>query len=80
MVQETQTGALYHPRGGDGEGDGTEVQKGGDICIPMADYFLRNKREKKMQRWHERIGHFVYEWLLARNGHPSRDHTAANNS
>ena len=50
---------LYHPRGGDGEGDGTEVQKGGDICIPMADYFLRNKREKKMQRWHERIGHFV---------------------
>ena len=20
-----------------GEGDGTEVQKGGDICIPMAD-------------------------------------------
>ena len=59
MVQETQTGALYHPRGGDGEVDGTEVQKGGDICIPMADYFLRNKREKKMQRWHERIGHFV---------------------
>ena len=37
MVQETQTGALYHPRGGDGEGDGTEVQKGGDICISMAD-------------------------------------------
>ena len=22
---------------GDGEGDGREVQKGGDICIPMAD-------------------------------------------
>ena len=21
----------------DGEGDGKEVQKGGDICIPMAD-------------------------------------------
>ena len=21
----------------DGEGDGREVQKGGDICIPMAD-------------------------------------------
>ena len=46
MVQETQTGALYHPRAGDGEGDGREVQKGGDICIPMADYFLRNKKEK----------------------------------
>ena len=23
--------------GGVGEGDGSEVQKGGDICIPMAD-------------------------------------------
>ena len=38
MVQETQTGALYQPRGvGWGGGDGREVQKGGDICIPMAD-------------------------------------------
>ena len=23
--------------GWDGEGDGREVQKGGDVCIPMAD-------------------------------------------
>ena len=23
--------------GGDGEGNGMEVQRGGDICIPMAD-------------------------------------------
>ena len=37
MAQETQTGALYHPRGVDGEGDGREVQKGGDISIPTAD-------------------------------------------
>ena len=37
MAQETQTGALYQPRGWDGEGNGREVQKGGDICIPMAD-------------------------------------------
>ena len=36
MAQETQAGALYHPRGGDGEGDGREVQKGGDICTPKA--------------------------------------------
>ena len=36
MTQETQIGTLYQPRGVDGEGDG-EVQKGGDICIPMAD-------------------------------------------
>ena len=37
MAQETQTGALYQPRGQDGEGDEREAQKGGDICIPMAD-------------------------------------------
>ena len=37
MAQETQTGALYQSRGWDGEEDGKEVQKGEDICIPMAD-------------------------------------------
>ena len=38
MAQETQTGALYQPRGvGFGEGDGRVFQKGGNICIPMAD-------------------------------------------
>ena len=25
--------------GWDGEGDGREVQKGGDICVPMTDSF-----------------------------------------
>ena len=34
MAQEMQTGALYLWVG---EGDGREVQKGGDICTPMAD-------------------------------------------
>ena len=29
--------ALYQPRGVEWEGDGREVQKGGDICMPMAD-------------------------------------------
>ena len=37
MAQETQTGTLYQPRGWDGEGDGREFQKGGDICVSMAD-------------------------------------------
>ena len=32
MAQETQT-----LDGWDGEGKGREFQKGGDICIPMAD-------------------------------------------
>ena len=40
VSQDTQTGALYQPRGVDGEGDGREVQKGGDVCIPMADSCL----------------------------------------
>ena len=42
MAQETQTGPLYQPRGvgvRGGEGDGQEVQKGGDIYIPMADSY-----------------------------------------
>ena len=29
--------ALYQPRGVHGEGDGREVENGGDICISMAD-------------------------------------------
>ena len=37
VAQETQIWALYQPRGVDGEGDGRELQEGGDICIPMAD-------------------------------------------
>ena len=37
MAQETQTGALYQPRGVGWGGWWEEVQKGGDICIPMAD-------------------------------------------
>ena len=37
MAQETQTGALYQPRGVGWEGDRMEVQKGGDICIHMGD-------------------------------------------
>ena len=36
MTQGTQ--GLDQPRGWDGEGDGREVQKGGDICIPMAGF------------------------------------------
>ena len=35
MAQETQTGALFE--GWNGEEDGREVEKGGDICILMAD-------------------------------------------
>ena len=37
MVQETQTGTCIYLEGWDWEGDGRDVQKGGDICIPMAD-------------------------------------------
>ena len=36
MAQESQTGALYQPRGVGWGGDGREFQKGGDICISMA--------------------------------------------
>ena len=39
MAKETQTGALYQPGRVGWGGDRREVQKGGDICIPMADSF-----------------------------------------
>ena len=50
MAQETQTGALYQPVVWDAEGDGKEVPKGGDICIPMElkkTFFLIFKKVKK---------------------------------
>ena len=37
MAQETQTGALYQPRGVGWGGRWEWGSKGGDICIPMAD-------------------------------------------
>ena len=37
MAQETQTGVCINLEGWDGEGDGREIQKGGHVCIPMAD-------------------------------------------
>ena len=37
MAQETQTGALFQPRGVRWVGDGRDVQRGGDIYISMAD-------------------------------------------
>ena len=36
-AQESQTGLSTNLEGWDGERDGREVQKGGNICIPMAD-------------------------------------------
>ena len=36
MAQETQTGLAINLEGCNWEEDGREVQKGGDICVPMA--------------------------------------------
>ena len=43
MAQETKTGAPINKDWWDGEGDGRKVQKGGDICMPMAIIFLMAK-------------------------------------
>ena len=48
VAQENQTGALYQPRGVGGEGDEREVQKGGHICIPMADSYWGLKENNKI--------------------------------
>ena len=36
-LRELKQGLCVNLEGCDGEGDGREVQEGGDICIPMAD-------------------------------------------
>ena len=36
-LRKLKQGLCINVEGCDGEGDGREVQKGGDICIPMAD-------------------------------------------
>ena len=36
-LRKLKTGAQYQSRGVGWEGDGREIQKGGDVCIPMAD-------------------------------------------
>ena len=35
-LRKLKQGLCINLEGWDGEGDGREVQKGGDICIPMA--------------------------------------------
>ena len=36
-LRKLKQGLCINLEGWDGEGDGREVQKGGDICIPMVD-------------------------------------------
>ena len=36
-LRKLKQGLSIHLEGRDGEGDGRKVQKGGDICIPLAD-------------------------------------------
>ena len=36
-LRKLKQGLCINLEGWEGEGDGREVQKGGDICIPMAD-------------------------------------------
>ena len=36
-LRKLKQGLCINLQGWDGEGDGREVQKGGDTCIPMAD-------------------------------------------
>ena len=36
-LRKLKQGLFINLEGWDGEGDGREVQKGGDICIPMVD-------------------------------------------
>ena len=46
-LRKLKQGLCNNLEGWDGEGDGREVQEGGDICIPMADscwYLTENNK------------------------------------
>ena len=47
VTQGTQTEALYQPRGVGWEGDGREVQEGGDICTPYGWFMLLSDRKQQ---------------------------------
>ena len=36
-LRKLKQGLCINLEGWDGEGDGRELQKGGDVCVPMAD-------------------------------------------
>ena len=66
MSQETQTGALHQPRGV-GWGAGRDVQKGGDICTPMADSYWGFDRKQqnsiKQLSFNQKINKLKKIWL-----------------
>jgi len=47
-LRKLKQGLCINLEGWDGEGDGREVQKGGDICIPMADSCWNLTKDNKI--------------------------------
>ena len=47
-LRKLKQGLCINPEGWDGEGDGREVQEGGDICMPMADSCCSLTENKKI--------------------------------
>ena len=45
-LRKLKQGLCINLEGWDGAGDGREVQKGGDICIPVAGFMLRFDRKQ----------------------------------
>ena len=46
MAQETQQGRCINIEGWEGERDGKQVQKGGDICIPMMIHLRFDRKQQ----------------------------------
>ena len=46
-LRKLKQGLFINLVGWEGERDGREVRKGGDICIPMADSWLRFDRKQQ---------------------------------
>ena len=46
-LRQLKQGLCINLEGRDGEGDVSEFQKGGDICIPVADFMLKFDRKQQ---------------------------------
>ena len=46
-LRKLKQGLCINLEGWDGAGDGREVQKGGDTCIPVAGFMLRFDRKQQ---------------------------------
>ena len=69
ITEGAQLGDQWQPRGWDGVEGGREVQKGGDMCRPMADYVVVWQTPTKYCKT------IILQWtnFLKKEGHKTKE-------